>query len=264
MSNGNKLKIQGDQIRKQREAQQGKITDRMVAKANLQTKEKKSKSPPPLDKAYPLNNLNKLDKLKALKAQEQYNTIHFFYTPYNELTKAAENSMIGLKGGKLTLDISAKQLQSLNIPKLVKDTMLNQLKGKVEDAVLTKVLGKKATAWVGLLKELSNLQKQLANEKLVGAVGKEADKKRFEAKIRLLTAVMAIGVVKQLWRYAPRVKGYNPNAIQLELHNNYWNYDKAYRKYSKYIFKDKVLELKRKDPKKFEHLRREPNKYERP
>ena len=93
-------------------------------------------------------------------------------------------------------------------------------------------------------------------------MGPEADDKRFQVKIRLLTTVMATQVAQERQRRAPSARGYNPSAIQLELYNNYWDYDKAHKEHASNIAKDKALGLQREDPQEYQRRRREPDKWQ--
>jgi len=212
----------------------------------------------PLDPAYPFHYLGETERKKARQSQDQYNRLRHFHEAHGTLTAAAENATLGIdRSGKLTLSESASKeiAAGLGIPKLVKEIMVKQLQGKIEGEAISRALGKRAAGWIGLLKTLGDIQKRLANEDLFKGVGREADEKRFKAKITLLTQVMAIGETHRRHREAPRPLGYNPNEIQLELNANYWNYDRALRDYSSHIHKDWMIGLKRRDPQEYERIR---------
>jgi hypothetical protein len=224
---------------------------------------KRSDTPPPLDRVYPFSDLTPSEKQDALKTQEQYNRLYSFRTAHAELTDGARKSTLGIdNSGNLAMHITSNDLPGKGIPRLVRDTIVDHLKGQVEDKALETLLGKTAPQWVGLLKTLSDLKRQLSNERLAGAVGEDADEARFRVKIRLLTTVMATQIAHERQRQAPSARGYNPQAIQLELYNNYWDYDKAYKDHASNIAKDKALRLQREDPQEYERLRREPDKWQ--
>jgi len=219
----------------------------------------------PLGAIHDFKNLNPEQRQKALKDQEKYVLTYGSKTMHEQVREAANKSSLGTgKTGDVVLHIAPKDLPG-DIPEPVKGSIADLLQGKEEAAVVAamKAALPSAGAWLGLLRGVSEVIKRVSNERMQSARGKEGDAERFRTKVRLLTGVMAESEAHGRYRDAPRAEGYNPEEIQLELYNQYWNYDQAYHDHELNIHKDQELRLQREAPAELERLRRPHDEFRR-
>ena len=85
--------------------------------------------------------------------------------------------------------------------------------------VSTLILGKDVLGPLGLLFDMYQLYNRIQNERLVGAVGREADKARFEKKLSLIMDIAATDRAKRTRE--------NPAQVKIRLQSDYRRYQAA-------------------------------------
>jgi hypothetical protein len=159
----------------------------------------------------------------ALRSRDEYEKLRVFSNRYQRLNTAAFDASLQLdRQGNLALEVRPE-----SFVKIVSDATANAIINEVGGHLATWILGADILGPLGLLLDLSQLYRSIQNEKLVGAVGQEAEQARFRKKLSLIMDIMAADIAKRTRT--------NPAELKIRLRNLYNQYQAAWYQYSRFV-----------------------------
>jgi len=174
---------------------------------------------------------------KDLKAAEKAQMKFFSMREYGSLAFTLKEAIgdASLCQDRVTGEL---KLSSIHKPEAISRLLGKELADKLLDKVGVSqgklfeiVLGKETAAMLGLVIELEKLQRRIQNEHILGDNTVEAQKKRDQEKLKLLSRLAAVKVVENGWR-----KGYQLNPVNeadriRRIYRRFWRAHNRYRYY---------------------------------
>jgi hypothetical protein len=169
----------------------------------------------------------------ALQARNDFEKVKGLAPLYQRLNIAANEASLSLdRQGNLFLTV-----QRDSFVKVLSDAGAKAIIDHVGGKLSTWILGANVLGPLGLILDLAQLYRSIQNEKLVGAVGREADKARFRKKLSLIMDIMAADMAKQS-------RG-NPAKVKIALYDLYHQYQAAWYRYQDFLELNRSLDPNR-------------------
>jgi hypothetical protein len=159
----------------------------------------------------------------ALQVRSEFDQVKELAPLYFQLNVAASNASLSLDGqGNLVL-----QVKSESFLKLLSDATAKAILAKAGSRLSTLILGKDVLGPLGLLFDMYQLYNRIQNERLVGAVGQEANKARFQKQLSLIMDIVAADKARRT--------GENPALVKIRLHEQYHKFQKALNQHMLFV-----------------------------
>src|SRR5215207_2309416 len=129
----------------------------------------------------------------ALRARAELERVKHLASRYFRLRDAASSASLSLdRAGNLVL-----QVRPESFLKLMSDATAKAILDHAGSSLSRLILGKDVLGPLGLLLDIYQLYKGIQNERLVGAVGRDADEARFNKQLSLIMEIMAADTARR-------------------------------------------------------------------
>ena len=166
----------------------------------------------------------------ALRARNEYEGVKGLAPLYQQLSVAASEASLSLdRQGNLALHVRTESFL-----KLVSDATAKKILQHVGGRLSTMILGVNVLRPLSLILNLQEVYRSIQNERLVGAVGREADQARFRKQLSLVMDIMAADMAKRSHT--------NPAQVKILLHDLYHQYQAAWYRYEEFAELNRSLD----------------------